>query len=788
MLEQLPQLPQRPGPAGPLEMALREHLHCADLDAEISRLSAAEKSGSAGRVDVERAGAREAMGWLIEPATPVTVTRRHDAVPSVPDDAATSMPSAAHICGDLDPDAVRAALASLTGLGLPEHAAEQVLTVAAGLSVARATVDAGEFVRDRRLLDGVEATMLLSRFTDAAMMRMIRDLAVVAGERLLARDDVASAEELSMTRRDRWRARTKSAVAAELQAMTGSSIQACHDRVGLALAPSHISARAEWALSEGWNDLRAVTDFWRRARNLPVEQASVVAEKTLGPVPDGDGEAVRASREQFSSRLHRAVTAAEGSDAAAARRRRRVALDTRDTTATLDDDGTGELSVRGNTSTVVAAMVRVDSVARRSRHAGDQRTLAQLRADLTLALLVHGVLPGEVSPQSAQAAPESSRPGGSPPQQPDEASPEQAGPSASPPQPPHEPDTVDTDDPDEDDTERDDRDEDDTDEDLSGQSAGEPVHDEEPLVAEPRQTLRDALARLETPVNLEVIVPLDALLDPDSTAVAYLPGFGPISADHARDIAAAEGTTIHRLLTDPADGRCVERSVASYRPDAAMLAQLRAADRTCRSPGCRRAVAHAQPDHVQPWQESRWTSEANLAYEHSYHHNNLTLKLWTSQLRADRTMTFTTLFGRVYNTRPHDYRDYHPLDVPTAPTGTTLSGAGFPGPDLSGIDPDLGNRVIYAALAHRRPGERLADDLDEQHSCDETALPTSAELRFGSDRNILWFAPLFDLWHRTTGGAIRPGPPPGQPTVQKILHPTDPDLPLPQPAGPPPPF
>lgn len=741
MLEQLERAPQ---PDSLLELALREHLQCADLDAELSRLSLADESAAAPVwcADYETAGARAAMGWpvILPPPGPCP----DDEATCIPDDFATSMPvSAAPAAGDLDPDAVRAALAGLTGLGLPEHAAEQVLTVAAGLSTAHVAAAADESVRDRRLLDGVEASMLLSRFTDAATMRMIRDLAVVAGGRLLARDGVASVEELSVTRRERWRARTKSAVATELQALTGSGIQACHDRVGLALAPSEVSARAEWALCEGWHDLRAVTDFWRRARNLPVEQAAVVAEQTLGPVPDGDGEAVRASREQFTTRLHRAVTAAEGSDAAAARRRRRAALDARDTTATLDDDGTGELTVRGSTSGVVAAMVRVDSVARHSRHAGDERTLAQLRADLTLALLVHGVLPGEAATESAQST-MAAEP--SDPQQPQ----------------PHVPDT--------------------------DEGHGAPPHDEEPLVAEPGDTPRDALARLETPVSLEVIVPLDALIDPDSTAVAHLPGFGPISAEHARELAATEGTMIHRLLTDPADGRCVERSIGSYRPDAAMLAQLRAADRTCRGPGCTRDVAHAQLDHVQPWQESRWTSEANLAYEHSHHHHNLTLKLWASRLRADRTMRFTTLFGRVYTTRAHDYRDYHPLDVPTTPSGTTLPGAGLPGAGPPGIDPDLGDRLVYAALSHRRPGEQLADDLDEQTTCDEAALPTRAELRPGRDHNPSRFAPLFNLQHRTSGGAIRPGPPPGQPTVRDILHPPNPDpLPAPPP-GPPPPF
>ena len=299
-------------PAGPLENLLRELVLGSDLDAELRALTdaAAARSQLRGRVDYERPESREPMRWPFNlwadgsgsdgdrgPAD--LQSRAGDPYTAAPQSMDQEGPDRAVDAG-LDPNAVRAVSAGLITLGLPEHAAEHVLAIAVGMSAGGRGVQVSGSVRDRRLLDGLEATMVLSRFTDAAMLGMVRDLAVAAGQELLASQDVAGVEELSETGRRHWRARTKSAVATDVQALTGWGIQSCHDRVGLALAPGGVAQRAEWALSQGWVDLRAVLDFWRRARNLPVEQAAAVAQRTLGPVPDGDGVPVRASREQFT--------------------------------------------------------------------------------------------------------------------------------------------------------------------------------------------------------------------------------------------------------------------------------------------------------------------------------------------------------------------------------------------------------------------------------------------------------------------------------------------------------
>ncbi|MFB9733339.1 hypothetical protein ACFFN0_14925, partial [Ornithinimicrobium kibberense] len=79
-------------------------------------------------------------------------------------------------------------------------------------------------------------------------------------------------------------------------------------------------------------------------------------------------------------------------------------------------------------------------------------------------------------------------------------------------------------------------------------------------------------------------------------AVAQATGTTPafLHAPDVADLITTPGTTLHRLVIDPLDGRCVERSTTAYQPDAHMRAQARAADGTCRAPGCTRPAIYTQ--------------------------------------------------------------------------------------------------------------------------------------------------------------------------------------------------
>lgn len=439
----------------------------------------------------------------------------------------------------------------------------------------------------QRLVERADSAVTVSRWCEAELLTTARDMTIVAGEALLPELGVATVTELSESQAKRWRACAKSAVASELNALAGWGIQSCHDRVGLSLAPRPISDRVVRSLREGWNDSRAALDFWRKVRGLSVDSATQVADASLGPCPDGEGQPVRPSHAEFAEGLTRSIIAIEGRTTHA-RKRRHDRLAERDTQTVIDDDGIGVLIATSGAACVAAAALRVDTIARKARAAGDPRTIAEIRSDLTLALIIHGTLPDEPTARESIVG--------------------------------HESDDL----------------------------------------AEVGPLVRAALGRHAAPVRLEVVVPLSALIDPTSSQTAYVPGLGYITAEHARELALTPDATIHRLLTDPADGRCIERSIGSYLPDQEMLNQIRAVDRTCRGPGCTRDARHCQPDHEQPHADGGATSETNLVLKHSFHHNNKTLKLWQSELRPDRRVTWRTLFGQKYVTGPFDYRSLEP--------------------------------------------------------------------------------------------------------------------------------
>ncbi|RNI21046.1 hypothetical protein EFY87_12205, partial [Flexivirga caeni] len=58
-------------------------------------------------------------------------------------------------------------------------------------------------------------------------------------------------------------------------------------------------------------------------------------------------------------------------------------------------DGMAQFAVSGDAVRVFTAQQRVTNLAKAARAAGDERTLAQLRADIATDLLIRGVVPGD---------------------------------------------------------------------------------------------------------------------------------------------------------------------------------------------------------------------------------------------------------------------------------------------------------------------------------------------------------------------------------------------------------
>ncbi|MCZ2858240.1 HNH endonuclease signature motif containing protein [Blastococcus sp. VKM Ac-2987] len=93
-----------------------------------------------------------------------------------------------------------------------------------------------------------------------------------------------------------------------------------------------------------------------------------------------------------------------------------------------------------------------------------------------------------------------------------------------------------------------------------------------------------------------------------------------------------------------------------YRPGAALDRYLRARDRRCRFPGCRRPVPRAgELDHDRPWPDGP-TSAANLAgYCTPHHRGKHQAPGWQHELAADGTLSVTTPTGLLSCTSPPPY-------------------------------------------------------------------------------------------------------------------------------------
>lgn len=575
--------------------------------------------------------------------------------------------------------------------------------------------------RGRRQLAGAEATVALSRVLEGLQVGLLAGMAASVGRELLGREHgLADPATLSRTKRARWRARTKSVVAQEFAGVAGFGIQDCHDRVGFALAPSAACAPARTALHEGRADWWQVWQWWKRCRRLDPDSATDVATTCFPPAEEE--QRVLQSRRAFMEVLDREATRAVGQDPVAARAARAAAVERRRLRATVDPDGTGCLSLTGRTSTVVAAVDRIDAIARRARAGGDTRTLDQLRSDAALALLTTGNLAAAGTEQLTASSAETTFPGTRGPR------------------------SLDTD----------------TDTEASvDEAAGHPPTDADRINPASGggwdQATLDRLSSVlagHAPATVEVVIPHDVLTGANPDGVGLLTGHGHLTGEHAREIALSPGSAFYRLVTDPASGTLVDRSVDRYTPDAEMRAIITAADRYCRGPGCTVPGRLSELDHVNPYPHGP-TALSNLVALHTGHHGPKTNRWWTAMLDpATRVLTWTSFYDRIYTTAPFDYA------VLARATAGLADRSGTAGTHVA----DLQDQLVYAALAHREPGSSLAEPEDSYDpGSDLWARRGPSPLVGTPDAPVL-------LTHAGPDGGSRPGAPPGQPTPEQIVN------------------
>ena len=506
----------------------------------------------------------------------------------------------------------------------------------------------------------IEAMEHLKRWADGVTVAATRVLTLsVTADHF---DDYARDHEGELSERAQLDAAKEAqlAVADDLAVAIGLGSGAARDLVGVACAAPERTAVGMAQMFTGHTTLHRVTTLWSECRDLPPRAANEIADKVLRPTRDGVPLSQRLFRQRLNRQLARHNTP---------KRRRAKALAARDISCWQHGDGTGEISIRGATERTIAAQTRISEIARIIRSRGDQRTLAQLRSDVALDLLLYGAPSGSdtrgssvprdcLSPHVTSSL-QSRGTGGV------GASGSAAGGSGASPQGFGESDSGFAASP------------------AAAVVAGQaelpelpgrpgrpgrpglpglhrllelPAQPELPQQPESEVPWWEAFTGALPPARVTVTVPLTSLIGigDEPAEIDTTTGAEYVPAWLARDIAHAAGSTWRRLVTDPHTGQALSAPSGSYTPPPRMRDYVQARDHTCRAPGCTHPATRSDLDHTEPWPRGA-TSADNLGAAHRRHHNHKTRGLWSCEQRTDGSIEWTLTSGRTYTTQPHSH-------------------------------------------------------------------------------------------------------------------------------------
>ena len=151
--------------------------------------------------------------------------------------------------------------------------------------------------------------------------------------------------------------------------------------------------------------------------------------------------------------------------------------------------------------------------------------------------------------------------------------------------------------------------------------------------------------------HIQVTMTLQTLLGLDDDS-AELAGFGPITAQNARRIAAeAEWRAV--LVDDR--GALLDFGRTTYRPPRELADFVIARDRTCAFPGCNLPAGRCDIDHEVPFNADGSTSAANLHPLCRHHHRLKHEAGWTVAGNADGSFTWRSPTGHTYESQPPPY-------------------------------------------------------------------------------------------------------------------------------------
>jgi len=150
--------------------------------------------------------------------------------------------------------------------------------------------------------------------------------------------------------------------------------------------------------------------------------------------------------------------------------------------------------------------------------------------------------------------------------------------------------------------------------------------------------------------NISVIVSLETLAGVEDEP-GWLDGYGPITAQTARALAADETGTWRRLVIDPIFGQVIDYGTTSYRPPSHIAELVIARDGTCTFPPCNRPARSCDLDHEVPYPHGD-TSAENLGPKCRRDHRLKHHAGCQARRNRDGTTTWTSPQGREYTNHP----------------------------------------------------------------------------------------------------------------------------------------
>ena len=151
-------------------------------------------------------------------------------------------------------------------------------------------------------------------------------------------------------------------------------------------------------------------------------------------------------------------------------------------------------------------------------------------------------------------------------------------------------------------------------------------------------------------VDIQIKLSTLAGLDHDP---ALIPGWGPVLADIARQISFdRKANPAWKWSATDEDGNLLHHGHTRRRPTATEAAFVRARDRTCRSPGCRRNARRCDLDHRHDYAKGGCSHRGNIEARCPHHHRFKT-RPGHQLTRLHRHITrWTTPNGRSYDIGP----------------------------------------------------------------------------------------------------------------------------------------